>query len=472
MARRAIPDVVRSWLTAEIEVWQAEGMLSGEQSAGILSLYETPQEVSERKRSWAAFTLMGLAAVMVGLAALLLVGYNWHAMPSFVKLTLVFGAIILTHLAAIAVRVRWQARFGSELLFFLGCLFYGVGIWQVAQIFHIQIHFPLGVWLWAVGVLLLALCLETPLLHLLFVALMALWAGMEVLGYGDLGSWFFGRWHRVPNGAYTLPLLALPGFLWAYRRNSPFTVGLYVALLAWWLILQPLAWHWGPNAVYFVGAVGGLLLLIAQLHHSGSPFAIPYRLYGVLLTAGTLVLLSFADFNRELYHWGHRGEWKEQVLLAGPLILVLAVAILGGSVLIKRGFAEKRMSVLHESIEIAKSQWLPSAIVVLMAVLPLLNALFLFSADRDFAALIVTVLANIAMIALAVWLIRVGLLEDQWLPFAAGVVYFLLWSILRYIDLFADFAGMLGASLMFFICGASLFGMAICWRKRKEFQHG
>ena len=89
------------------------------------------------------------------------------------------------------------------------------------------------------GVLGFALCLETPLLHLLFVVLMALWAGMEVIGFGDLGMWLFGRWPFLPNGAYSLPLLALPGFPWAYRRNSPLTLGLYAPLVAWWVILQP-----------------------------------------------------------------------------------------------------------------------------------------------------------------------------------------------------------------------------------------
>ena len=30
------------------------------------------------------------------------------------------------------------------------------------------------------------------------------------------------------------------------------------------------------------------------------------------------------------------------------------------------------------------------------------------------------------------------------------------------------FGGLLGASLMFFLCGATLFGVALYWRRRKE----
>jgi hypothetical protein len=82
-----------------------------------------------------------------------------------------------------------------------------------------------------------------------------------------------------------------------------------------------------------------------------------------------------------------------------------------------------------------------------------------------------TILANIAMVVLALWLIQVGLREDRGRPFTAGVLYFLLWAVLRYIDLFGDLGGMLGASAMFFLCGATLFGVATYWRKRKVVRH-
>jgi len=80
-------------------------------------------------------------------------------------------------------------------------------------------------------------------------------------------------------------------------------------------------------------------------------------------------------------------------------------------------------------------------------------------------------MANAGMLLLALWLIQLGLREDRGQPFAAGIAYFLFWTILRYADLFADFAGMPGAALMFFLCGGGLFGVAIYWRHRKETRH-
>ncbi len=86
--------------------------------------------------------------------------------------------------------------------------------------------------------------------------------------------------------------------------------------------------------------------------------------------------------------------------------------------------------------------------------------------------LLPTIVANAAMILLAFWLMGVGLREDRGRPFAAGVLYFLIWSVARYVDLFGDFGGMLGAALMFFLCGGALFGVAFYWRNRRQKQHG
>jgi hypothetical protein len=111
-----------------------------------------------------------------------------------------------------------------------------------------------------------------------------------------------------------------------------------------------------------------------------------------------------------------------------------------------------------------RRRWLPMAFTLSMAFLAFYEV---FVAEP----LIPTVLANAAMVALALWLVQVGLREDRGLPFSAGVLYFLLWVVLRYIDLFGDFGGMLGASAMFFLCGATLFGLATYWRKRKVVRH-
>jgi Predicted membrane protein (DUF2157) len=459
MLKRSISTRRRDWLCEELQAWRAQAILSEDQSNRILALYEVPSEISERQRSRAVFTLMAVAGLFVGLAVLLLIGYNWEAIPAGLKLSIIFGAIIGTHTGGFYLRYTRGAGGASELAFFLACLLYGAGIWLVAQIFHLNAHYPDGMWWWAVGVLLFALCLDNPLLHALFVGLLGLWVGMEVLGFRELGAWFLGRWRQIPNGAYTLPVLALPGLLWAYRKEAPTTVGLYVPLLAWWVILQPFAWGMEKTPIYFIGGMGAFFLLIAETHRSGSPFAIPYRLWGALMMGGVLVPLSFYgfyDFDKEVFWHGLESGGFVQMLA----IVVLAIATMTTTWLVRRRTLGDPLPFLEQLTDFMRRQWLPFVLVVLMAFLALWELLV-------HTALVPTILANIAMIGCGIWLLATGLREDRGRPFAAGILYLLLWAVLRYVDLFGEFGGLLGAALMFFLCGATLFGVALYWRQRK-----
>ena len=448
MSKRALTANQRSWLQEELSLWRRDAIVTDQQAQRIADLYEGAGEVAQRGRSRAVFILMAAAATLVGLAALLLIGYNWDQLSREIKLALVLGVIGLTHAAGFSLRYRRNSPALSETVFFLGCLFYGAGIWLVAQVFHINAHYPDGIWWWAVGVLPFALALETRLLHALLVGLLALWAGQEVLNFGHLGGWLFGRWDFLPNGAYSLPLLALPGIVWAYRKQSVKTLALYVPLLAWWTILQVFAWQLGSNPFYFVGSVGALLLVAAESHKAGSRFAIPYRYYGALLVGGVLVPLSFYDLNKHLV-----GEWASKF---GPPALLALVAL---------------AVVLVTQRTVTRRQAIPLGLALLMAILPLMSAGCRNSSCADAAALLPTILVNVAMVSGAFWLMQVGLQEDRGRPFGAGVVYFLLWAVMRYVDLFGDFGGMLGAATMFFMCGGALFLVARYWQGRKEVRY-
>lgn len=454
MTKRFIDAHQRAWLVAALDDWRSLGLLSEDQPGPILDLYETQTELAERKHSLALLTLMGIAALMVGLGVLLLIGYNWQAMPAAVKLVIIFGFVGGTHGLGLYLRFYKQAAMLSEVAFFLGCLFYGAGIFLIGQIFHMNAHYPLAFWWWAWGILPFAICLDTMLLHLLLVAVLAIWCGNEILGFPHIGLWFFGRWGLLPNGAYSLLLMVVPGITWAYRRGSVATLSLYIPLVAWWGVLQPFAWGLEWNPVYFIGGVGGLLLVLGECHEEGSRFAIPYRLFGVLLTAGVLLPLSFYEFNDEVFFRDVTGGVVQIVVIV--VLALVAVGVAEGLRL-----QRKNQNKAAPSVSILKRQLLPLGVVALMAFL-----LFWQTAVQE--ALVPTLVVNLAMIVLSFWLIGIGLREDRGQPFTAGVIYFLLWTVMRYIDLFGDFGGMLGAAVMFFLCGGVLFGVAFYWRNRSR----
>jgi uncharacterized membrane protein len=458
---RQISNQQREWLSQELEFWRGEGFVNAAQTDRIRDCYETIGASGARQHSRARFALKGISALLVGLAALLVVGYNWDQLHWVLKLVLIFAGVAGTHALAFYLRYVAGAQRVSEVVFFLGCLFYGAGIWLVAQVFHLDSHYPDGVWWWALGVMPLAIVLDTLLLHALFVGLLALWAGMEVTGFSHLSPWW--AWNWWPNGVYSLPILAVPGLIWAYRRGSAAAVGLYVPLLAWWVVLQAIGWDLEWQSIYLIGTMGAMFFIVAENHRRGSRMAIPYRLYGTLMVGGALIPPSFYDFHKEL----RRSSMHDSVAptMAMLVLLLVVASVLLSCALLLRPLGERvGQPPLARLQEMFRRLRVPLALVLAMAAMAVLG----FAPD---GALPATIIANAAMIGFALWLMHLGLRDERGRLFAAGVLYFLAWTIFRYIDLFGEHGGMLGAALMFFLCGAALWAVASFWGKRKEVRH-
>ncbi len=465
MKRRILSDKQRRWLLGELGDWRGEGIVSQEQTDRILARYEDADEASQRKRSRFTLAISGIAALLVGLAVFLVIGYNWDAMPRVAKLAVVFGVVVATHAAGLWLRFARDQRRAGEVVSFLGCLFYGAGIWLVAQVFHLNAHWPDGFWWWALGVLPFALASETLLIHCLYAGLLATWAGAEILGYRHLGAWIFWGWN-VPNGAYSFLLLWLPAMVWGYRKASVGAVSLYVPALAWWIVLQSFVWHFDWQAVFVIGSVGGLLLVVAESHRPGNRMAVPYRFWGTALAAGALIPMSFGGFYESTKHWYHHHTWASDPLVFAVGLVVLALLGIGfTSVVLARSRASDPAARVREML---RAQWLPVGLILAVTFAGVWGAGHDFGSTKTDTNWIPPVaVVNVAMLALALWLMNIGLRDDRGRPFAFGVIYFLIWAICRYADLFGERGGMLGAALMFFLCGAALFGLARFWSRRK-----
>lgn len=450
MNKQTLPESVRRWLSAALPTWQQQGLLGPEQAAGILALYEDEQSVQARRGSLVSFTLYALGACLFGFAALLVIGFNWDAIPRAAKLAVVLAVISATHGSALW--IRRTSPTASEIGFFLGCLFYGAGIWLIGQAFHLDAHYPDGVFWWAVGVLAFALVLDSLLLHCLFVALMAMWAGMEMQSFAHLRPWWAAG--LLPNGAWALPVLATPGLLWAYRRSSPWAVGLYVALLVWWVVLQAVVWRFSQTSLslFWIGGVGALLMLAAEAHRSGNRLGTPYRVWGALLAAGSLIPMSswpYWNYLGRAHYWGQPPlDYFHQQVVPGLAFGILTLAGVGLCFRV----ANRRAMV-------------PVGVLGLMIGLAIWNLLL---ANDWSGAVVAVTLGNVAMIALSLYLIQVGAREERLRPFAAGVLYFLIWAIARYTDLFNMWGGMLMTASVFALCGIAIVVVGRFWSQLKR----
>lgn len=470
MQRSQISTPQLQWLDRELSLWQSDQIVSPSQVEQIRNRYESAEEISERKRSVAVQALFAMAALLFGLSLLLLIGFNWDQLTRVVKLVVVLVVVTVTHLGAFRLRRSGTHAGLSEAVSFLGCLFYGAGIWLVAQAFHLDGHYPDGVWWWAVGVLPFALCLDSLLLHVLFVGLAALWCGMEVFGFSHLSPWWvFGRWN-FPNGAYSLPLLATLGMGWAYQRKSALAVGLYVPLFAWWAVLQAFALRLDARSIFWIGSVGSILILFAEAHRPRDPRGVPYRLWGALMVSGVLLTLGSLAF------WNGMGArasgWYGDRYMTAMLTEVIASLILlassVGLLFLIRGARAFDLSGEASEADSYQRRWFA---IILVGSLMLMAVWSLAITEPVIASGFPIIVANLVTLGMALYLVKVGEQEERTRPFAAGVLMFLLWALVRYIDLFGAAGGMIGAALVFVLCGAGLVVVANFWsRKRKALQ--
>ena len=222
--------------------------------------------------------------------------FNWKATPQLVEPALLPARGDLTASPRFTLRVRAKAPRLSEAVFFLGCLFYGAGIWLVAQAFHIEAHVPMEF-----GGSLSGYC------HLLFASTCfyvtyclsrqpALWAGMEVLGFVYLSPRLLFGWCQGPmQSAVCCSDRCLDYCGRIAGAFCPVAVqALYVALLNWSLF-SSVCLGVTPSG-FLIGSIGAVLLILAEAHRPGNALAIPYRLWGVLFNCSRLIPLSSTLF--------------------------------------------------------------------------------------------------------------------------------------------------------------------------------
>src|SRR4029079_13856830 len=107
---------------------------------------------------------------------------------------------------------------------------------------------------------------------------------------------------------------------------------------------------------------------------------------------GALVPASFLDFHREVRHWtGGTDQSREiQIVATGIPVLVVIAALVALAYLIRPLGDGPTRNPFARLAEVFQRQWLPLALVMVMAALALLG----YTED----AMTATVLANLAMV--------------------------------------------------------------------------
>ncbi len=421
-------------IAKECTDWVKDSIISEDQASKICDRYGIDyKKASEQTYGYAV--LMGLGYLFIGLAVITLLSANWDDIPRSIRM---LGLLLLTtstHLFALKKYKENQIPTAIG-LFFLGSLFYGASIMLIAQIYHIDEHYPNGIFWWAVGVLPLGALLQSSLLISLTMVLAFIW--------------FF-----VESGLNYFPML-FPIFLavlaWhvfkvkqSYVLFLSFVVGLGVYLeyaLSWWMGDGYRFNFEIENAVFCIGLFiayhGFSKWLVSQKDPKLVDYGTVLGLWALRFMIFTLLILSFDWLWEELIETNWINSGFSIVLAAVFSIIGVCFSYFGN----RQFYSTLSFALLY-----------------------VFGLYMVMQTYDDIYALYFQIVNNIVLIIAGVWLIVKGIKESVTHYFFLGVTTILATGLLRYIDLVGDY---IGASILFIIFAVILLSAARFWKSHQR----
>ena len=181
MSLRKEDFLFRRNLEKEIDLWVKEGIILPDQKERILARYRVLKTVDEKTGSGKLITTVSiLGSILVGVGIILFIASNWSAIPNWGRLFIVFSSMLASYGVGFYFRYEEKnyPKVGASLIL-LGSVIFGAGMFLIAQIYHITVHYPNGPLLWGLFVLPLAYLLRFKSLISLAVLVLLIWLGME-----------------------------------------------------------------------------------------------------------------------------------------------------------------------------------------------------------------------------------------------------------------------------------------------------
>jgi len=422
------------WLFSEIDKWVSEGLVAFEQGEIIKGRYPVAAEGS----GWSRFVFFSIGAILSGLGIILVFAYNWDKMPKFAKLALIFLALAAAHASAGRLhRPAGKYRAAGEGLYLLGTMLFGAGIWLVAQIYHIQEHYPTAFLFWGLGALALAWAVPSTAQAVAAAVLFVLWNGFEVFDFRD------------PN--QLAPFLIAAGLLpYAWLNRSRILMA--AAVSAFLLTLGFSVFRLGGNlavAVVFFSA-GSLLALrrIVRVQAHFPESAPIFSFIGLAIYLSVLFAQSFRYHGRAFFSIAYArtpdGFYFFGFALAAAALWLWALRI---------GRSDRPSDGTLSGPE---DYLIPAALALVF-----LNCLGLLNLQGWTGVAVF----NLLFLCHCIIMILSGCKSSDLGLTAAGCLLFALITATRYTDLFTS---LLARSLVFFLSGAALFAVGFYFSRTKK----
>ncbi len=183
--KRQITQANLSLVSSELEHYESNGLITGEQKNGILQIYEIKGGLNFIR------VVVTIGALLVGLGILSFIASNWDGISHLVKLLIIFGVFGGVNLAGYMLSEN-NPKTGRSFIY-LGTLVYGAGIFLIGQMYNFGGDFPTAFLLWSLGILPVAFLLKDKYL-MLFANILF---GVYLYGSFDMNFPYAG-WVGVP----------------------------------------------------------------------------------------------------------------------------------------------------------------------------------------------------------------------------------------------------------------------------------
>lgn len=164
----------KSRLSRDLKRWLESGIVDADTARAIEA------DLARQSARISIPSIMAiLGAVLLSFAAMTFVAANWDSLSKLTRLSILFGALWTAYGAAWFLQ-RASMLYLAEAAILLGCGLFGANIMLIAQIYHMEGNPPDAMLLWASGVLLAGIVLQSRPALALAILLFSLWSWWEV----------------------------------------------------------------------------------------------------------------------------------------------------------------------------------------------------------------------------------------------------------------------------------------------------
>lgn len=138
----------------------AKGFLLEDIQAGF-NLASQKDEEKEDTSKKTVTIIVTIGAVLIGAGIFSFIASNWEYLSKIAKLSIILISLLATYGIGWYLQEKYKFEKTGAALYLLGSIIYGSGIFLVAQMFDIRIDWSDGFVLWMIGVIAVALALDS-----------------------------------------------------------------------------------------------------------------------------------------------------------------------------------------------------------------------------------------------------------------------------------------------------------------------